>query len=1177
MATYDGKSKSIETKIKLLTLTDEESKGIIDKEQVSSLERQQKVIKTKLDEVYNLKVEIKELKLESNEDEEEIRDWSAGIDSRVVVFEENIAKLESVIKELNREALKQTKHDEEEFIQFMKHKQFEKEMQFEEEKFQRRMAYEKKIEEARQAQGSTKEKSNLNTKLPKLVISKFNGELTDWLRFWNQFQAEIEAAEIPVVTKFSYLKELLEAKVRVCIDGLPLTSEGYERAKNILKSKYGKDSEIVNAYIQNIMLLPRIQGSNTKEIHQFYEKLLWNVQALETLGKLKEITGYVRMTIDKLGGIRGDLVRTDDAWQEWKFPELIEALRQWTVRNPISSDEKNYEKNPKKSKSFQTDQRDPKPTPCVYCEKTDHKPAECTSVVTVADRKKILSTKQRCFNCTGQKHKASECRSQLACRRCKRRHHTSICESQSPLLVATGEGAVTYPVVVVDVDGIRCRALLDTGAGSSYASATLLALLNKQPVRKEYRRIEMMMQTSTKMIEVHKIKINSVEENFNLETEVTKVDRDVLLHLNNPRYKEMIAKYPHLKAISMQDVDNKPELPVHLILGTSEYARIKTGTPPRIGKPGQPVAELTRFGWTLISPGKEVDLTNMFLTQTSTMDYENLCKLDVLGLKDSPEGDQQSVYDEFKEQLIRRPDGSYETGLPWKGCHPPLHSNEMGSLRRLNNLVKKLEKQPGILEKYDDVIQNQLSQGIVEKATAKGVGRVFYIPHKPVFRESAESTKLRIVYQASARGNEKAPSLNECLETGPSLQNLLWSVLVRNRFYPVAIAGDLKQAFLQIWIKAEDRDAMRFHWYEDLETKKVQTLRFTRALFGLAPSPFLLGGVVEQHLQLCQRRFPAEVEEIKRNLYVDDLIGGGETSTKALHLKETAQTIFGEANFELHKWHSNDPNLEKANKPSLDQEQSYAKEQLGTKQAETKLLGLPWTKTEDTIAVKVSQSKAEPTKRGLLGTLARIYDPLGLASPITLNGKLLYRDVCSIQKSWDKQIPHPLLNRWLSWEESLPDHVTVPRSLVKNREEIKEIQLHAFGDASGKGVSTVVYAVIRQPSGTSQGLITSKSRLAKQGLTIPRQELVSAHMSCNLIHNVKEVLTGFSVSNVYGWLDSTVALHWISGKGEYKQFVRNRVSKIQEKQYIQWRHVPTAENPADVGSRGGSIDQLSKL
>ena len=118
------------------------------------------------------------IKIEKNENEEEIRMWSAGVDSQAVIFKENLAKIECVIKKLNREALKQTTQDEAELIQVMKDKQFEKEMQFEEEKFQRRVVYEKKIEEARQAQISTKEKSSSNTKLPKLVISKFNGELT---------------------------------------------------------------------------------------------------------------------------------------------------------------------------------------------------------------------------------------------------------------------------------------------------------------------------------------------------------------------------------------------------------------------------------------------------------------------------------------------------------------------------------------------------------------------------------------------------------------------------------------------------------------------------------------------------------------------------------------------------------------------------------------------------------------------------------------------------------------------------------------------------------------------------------------------------------------------------------------------------------------------------------------
>ena len=99
----------------------------------------------------------------------------------------------------------------------------------------------------------------------------------------------------------------------------------------------------------------------------------------------------------------------------------------------------------------------------------------------------------------------------------------------------------------------------------------------------------------------------------------------------------------------------------------------------------------------------------------------------------------------------------------------------------------------GELERHNDIIQTQLSQGIVERADeVVKDGREFYIPHKAVLRENAESKKIRIVYDASARAYASAPSLNECLEIGPPLQDQLWNVLIRNRFYPVAITGDLK-------------------------------------------------------------------------------------------------------------------------------------------------------------------------------------------------------------------------------------------------------------------------------------------------------------------------------------------------------------------------------------------------
>ena len=114
-------------------------------------------------------------------------------------------------------------------------------------------------------------------------------------------------------------------------------------------------------------------------------------------------------------------------------------------------------------------------------------------------------------------------------------------------------------------------------------------------------------------------------------------------------------------------------------------------------------------------------------------------------------------------------------------------------------------------------------------------------------------------------------------------------------------------------------------------------------------------------------------------------------------------------------------------------------------------------------------------------------------------------------------------------------------------------------------------------SGVTQGIVAAKARLAKQGLTIPCLELVAGHMATNLATNVREALEGYPVDQVYCWSDSTVTLHWIRGEAEYKQFVHNRVHKIQEKNWITWRYVPTKENPADLGSRGGPVAQDNDL
>ena len=146
--------------------------------------------------------------------------------------------------------------------------------------------------------------------------------------------------------------------------------------------------------------------------------------------------------------------------------------------------------------------------------------------------------------------------------------------------------------------------------------------------------------------------------------------------------------------------------------------------------------------------------------------------------------------------------------------------------------------------------------------------------------------------------------------------------------------------------------------------------------------------------------------------------------------------------------------------------------------------------------------------------------------------------------------------------------------MINFKEPVLSLELHTFSNAGTQGVGTAVYAVIQQSCGTTQHLVAARGQLAKQGLTVPRLELISAHMATNLVINLKKALNDLPSPRVYAWLDSTVALHWIGGNGEYKQFVSSRVEKIHQRPEIEWRHVPTQDNPADLASRGSGITSL---
>ena len=156
-----------------------------------------------------------------------------------------------------------------------------------------------------------------------------------------------------------------------------------------------------------------------------------------------------------------------------------------------------------------------------------------------------------------------------------------------------------------------------------------------------------------------------------------------------------------------------------------------------------------------------------------------------------------------------------------------LNTNETLSRKRLENVERKLLRNGKLREEYGDIIKEQLKAGgVIKEAPQNPTGeRVFYMPHKPVVKQSAVTTKVRMVFDASAKPHPLANSINDCMFTGPPLQPLLWDTMVRARMSTNLLLSDIEKVFLQISVKEEDRDSFRFLFNAKGEEKH---LRFTR-------------------------------------------------------------------------------------------------------------------------------------------------------------------------------------------------------------------------------------------------------------------------------------------------------------------------------------------------------------
>ena len=581
---------------------------------------------------------------------------------------------------------------------------------------------------------------------------------------------------------------------------------------------------------------------------------------------------------------------------------------------------------------------------------------------------------------------------------------------------------------------------------------------------------------------------------------------------------------------------------------------------------------------------------------------------------------ESSVYEKFIQKITFN-GHNYEVSLPWKECHPPLPHHYELCYGRLLSLLRRLRQTPQLLAEYDSIIQDQLAKNIIEivpEPPAITTDHTHYLPHHAVVRQDKSTSKLRIVYDASAKST--GPSLNECLYTGPKFGQSIFDILLRFRSHHVALAGDIEKAFLMLSMDKKDRDSLRLLWVEDthVEQSKILVYRFTRVVFGVSSSPFLRNATINHHIETYRQADPQFVDLFLSSIYVDDLVAGSGDVESTYHFYVKSRERLSTAGFNLRKFVTNseelrkliqskEHQLESKNKepkptPSLgrpetlthtEEDQSYAKTTLGVKTEEEegvhKILGIEWDVGCDSLqfslaGVTIALEDSDPTKRSVVSATARFFDPFGVVSPVTILFKMFAQQLCEAGVGWDEFLTGDLLKKWKRLLAVMKDAPTISFSRCFYRDPLCSIQsakLVGFCDASSRAYAAVVYLkVVSDTNQVDIRFVAAKTRVAPTNSpTIPRLELLSALLLSKLIDSVHSALQQeLQLNDPTCFTDSKVALYWIQGTNhEWKQFVENRVNTI--RQLVapnHWKHCPGKDNPADIPSRGASASELSE-
>lgn len=682
-----------------------------------------------------------------------------------------------------------------------------------------------------------------------------------------------------------------------------------------------------------------------------------------------------------------------------------------------------------------------------------------------------------------------------------------------------------------------------------------------------------------------------------------------------------INSYPHLKNIQLPVLEHSN---VDIIIGTNNEHLLITQQRFYPDDGNGPAAWRTPLGWTLVGSEKskkekprELSCSFAFrrlyntevLEDVSTQQIkhsDNTCSGNPDTCKLLHEEIERVMYGDFEqdpeeeeeapskedvaamkmmESGLEHQDGHWTVPLPLRDKAVDLPDNRTYAVKRLMSLKNVLLKKPELLEFYTskmkDLKTNYLEEVGTDETDGAAVDRrldvIWYLVHF-----CTQQSKPRVVYDGPAQ--YKGFSLNGCLFQGGDNMKQLTDVLIRFREDSIAFVCDIKEMFLQVGIPVQQRDLLRVLWFKDDDLNGgITTYRFKFLPYGLICSMSMAAFVLAQIAKLNRTNADEDtVKMLRDNFYVDDGLGCAKDTTTAIRMAKQLVELLGDGGFKLRKFISNSkPLMEELGEDLLApevQDVDLSKECI----PEHNVLGVSWEPNADRFVVKIKVNPKPLTKRGCWSMISNsVYDPIGICQPYLLTGRQILQAVCEEVSGWDDPLPSKLCKQWKKWYDSLHNLEKLNiRRCYTTRGIADSYQIHTFMDAStvGLGAASYLRCYFKEDNSVEVAFIVGKSRIVPRSNTtsVPKLELKAAILGSKLHRKVKNAI-GLDIEKSYLWTDSTSVRNWICNRSSrFSKYIARNVAAIEMRTNgDEFLHVPTAQNPADIASRGVSPEKAS--